>query len=640
MFSPLGLFSKITCPVHHVCDLPNCVFSHEEAQSQRTGRQTPAEELEQLNSRKRRKLDTHVEAQAVPIDRPMSASFIGRLVKSPPTPPSEVDESPALEGSADSGSRELRNVRSISPPPLTRPHAVPVVQSCRPVATVSQKAETLNPRKLLKPPASHASRMIYLKKLHELMSNLNEKTGKSDDPEVKALKMDAVDLVRLALDEEEKIASEHTTVYPNVIKLRMVSLSKMTLEQWKLERLQVDSEGKSRSKLPENVQMRDLSTGLTTAQEIQVLPHLFADQEKLKPFGYVTCPPTESEVRCAQEGVEASQGWEVCDRCKSRFQVFPNRREDGSLTGGGTCKYHHGRANWAGKGETHSGAREKTYTCCNEAIGVTTGCTTHETHVFKVNDAKRLASILQFAQTPENPKAPPDRAVAFDCEMAYTVQGMELIRLTATSWPDGDELLDVLVKPFGAVLDLNTRYSGVSADIFVSALPYGTSSPVPALVAGPKTLCIVDSPKRARELLFQLISPTTPLIGHAIENDLNVTRIIHPSIIDTVLLFPARGGLPSRRALRALAKEMLWRDIQVAGAKGHDSKEDANAAMDLVRVSLGTQWRNMERTGWRFVEGRLTAPVQQAQPQHEARSAPVGAEPREQTHKRQRDPDE
>ena len=194
-------------------------------------------------------------------------------------------------------------------------------------------------------------------------------------------------------------------------------------------------------------------------------------------------------------------------------------------------------------------------------------------------------------------------AVCYDCEMGYTVYGLELIRLTAVSWPDGEELLDVLVRPLGAVLDLNSRYSGVYPKDFLAAKPYEEAK---NLEKGSKELLIVESPQAARQLLFRFLSPRTPLIGHAIENDLNTTRIIHPAIIDTVLLFPHPSGLPRRRALKALAKQVLDRDIQIGhGSAGHDSREDALATGDLVRWQVGRKWKELQKEGWKFVEGKL-----------------------------------
>ena len=127
-------------------------------------------------------------------------------------------------------------------------------------------------------------------------------------------------------------------------------------------------------------------------------------------------------------------------------------------------------------------------------------------------------------------------------------------------------------------------------------------------VNGKRLPPIVDSPMVARNLLFKLLSPSTPLIGHAIENDLNAARIVHPCIVDTVLLFPHPAGLPRRRALKTLAKQMLGRNIQIGGSLGHDSKEDAIATGDLVRVKVGRKWKEMQREGWTRQEGRFVPP--------------------------------
>lgn len=43
-------------------------------------------------------------------------------------------------------------------------------------------------------------------------------------------------------------------------------------------------------------------------------------------------------------------------------------------------------------------------------------------------------------------------------------------------------------------------------------------------------------------------------------------------------------------------------------AAGHDSKEDANAAGDLVRWAVGREWEKMGRVGWKLVGGKLVPP--------------------------------
>lgn len=187
---------------------------------------------------------------------------------------------------------------------------------------------------------------------------------------------------------------------------------------------------------------------------------------------------------------------------------------------------------------------------------------------------------------------------------------MELIRLTAVSWPDGKPLLDILVRPMGEILDLNSRFSGVFPEHYATAIPYNPSSPTQETSdSEPQPLQVVDSPAAAREVLFQHIQPDTPLIGHAIDNDLNTCRIIHPTIIDTVILYPApRGGLPFRMSLKTLCRKFLEREIQTGGDRGHDSKEDAVATGDLVRVKAMETWKVLKAKGWIIKDGRLVLP--------------------------------
>jgi hypothetical protein len=85
-------------------------------------------------------------------------------------------------------------------------------------------------------------------------------------------------------------------------------------------------------------------------------------------------------------------------------------------------------------------------------------------------------------------------------------------------------------------------------------------------------------------------------------------------LIDTALLFPHNAGLPYRNALRTLVSLHLGRAIQVVGSavEGHDSKEDAIAAGDLVRFAIGKEWERMRRGGWSLEDKdgikRLVAP--------------------------------
>ena len=445
----------------------------------------------------------------------------------------------------------------------------------------------------------------------------------------------------MALDEEEKAATDNPTVYSNVVKLRLVQFKNMKLEAWKklrAEKIALDTVPEA---LPHIDPPPPIETGLTALEEVAVLPKLVAQQAGLQKFNYVIAPPSEAEIDAAKKGVEASQGWEQCDRCKTRFQVFAGRREeDGALTSGGRCTYHPGKTVRPMKSKTDAikGHVESTYSCCSETVGSSSGCTTVATHVFKVSAAKRLAAVMPFERTPENPNVSHEQAVCFDCEMGYTVFGMELIRLTATAWPSGDELIDVLVRPMGEVLDLNSEFSGVFPEHLTEAVPYSASvlhsrsqkdDGGSRAEADNTALMIMESPAAARELLFTLLSPHTPLIGHAIENDLTAARIVHPTIIDTVLLYPHPRGLPIRYGLKLLTAKHLGRDIQTGGAAGHDSREDARAAGDLVRLKVAETWAALKREGWEFREGVLSPPLPKDAPKGQTKVlGPGGSRPK------------
>lgn len=622
MFSSSGCFSSINCPLQHECTLLNCIFRHELVTN--NDDVTSVHEPEP----KRRRLSPEASLRRPTSRYEESAQVFTGAINTAPLPLEDEElRDTKVEYSIGTLPKEGNNSEArsttpaqkpISPPPIKRLERPVVDRDAKKAVKISSKPlETLNPRMVTKAPANHQTRHLYLKKLHEGMVRLNEEAKKSTDASIKALTLTDGELITLALDEEEKIAKENGPVYGNIIKLRMVSYSrKMTLAEWKVERLKASEITNGQKTGLQSSVTNDsntpLLTGLTQAEELRVLPQLIANQSGLDRYGYVTTPPIALQVDKASEAVAKADGWENCDRCKARFQVYPERREDGALTTGGRCRYHHGRIVYPERNSSggYTNSKERTYNCCNETVGSSVGCVYADTHVFKVEDPSRLATVLQFERTPANTEVEPDSAICYDCEMGYTVYGLELIRLTAVSWPNGEDLLDVLVRPYGAVLDLNSRHSGIYPKDFLAAKPYQETKDS---VKSSKELRIVESPQVARELLFKLLSPHTPLIGHAIENDLNTTRIVHPAIIDTVLLFPHPSGLPRRRALKALAKQVLNRDIQTGhGSAGHDSREDALATGDLVRWQVSRKWREMQRDGWKFVNGALVQPTSKA----------------------------
>jgi hypothetical protein len=526
----------------------------------------------------------------------------------------------------------------LSSTPTTKPDVAPqkvAPQHATPQKATPRKPETLNPRHLKSAaPAAHDFRYKALKLLHDQFQRHNEDL-KKDAKDEKKLVLSAQELIWLALDEEQKMAVDKPSVYQNIIKNRIMTYKRMTPSQWKDERA-AECKKKEAQATPGNTRKsvlgppKVIDTGLTPEQEVEFLARLHTPIDGLSKWGYVPTPPTEADIAKAREGGEASLGWEVCDRCTTRFQVFPGRREeDGALTSGGKCVHHPGRPYFPERAFGDTDRPAKKYRCCQQVVSESPGCVSGNTHVFKTTSPARLASIIPFAETPPNPLVPKDRAVCFDCEMGYTVRGMELIRLTATSWPDGKELLDVLVRPVGEILDLNSRYSGVWPEDMVNAEPWSaekasiqdqtdkqktekSTNEADTKPPTKKKMQIVSSPTVARDLLFSLLSPSTPLIGHGLENDLNSVRIIHPTLIDTILLYPHRRGLPMRHGLKMLMETQLNRAIQVETVDGkvvgHDSAEDARAAGELVRLKVMEKWKDLKAEGWTVEEGGFVAP--------------------------------
>jgi hypothetical protein len=641
MFSSKGLFKDITCPKLDDCTLPACIFSHPEPGKTRQN-DAEAQEYDPFAlgtspppPTKKRKLDHNSALTSRLTDRISSprgslvegTSETARIVSSEVAIPFKDHRS---KGKAES-SNVPANVsqpkppsttpaspqRPVSPPPRkVKPNAASTADSPKTKPPESLKVESLVPRAVPQAPDLLKKRLVILQGLHQQL-NIQNKRIIAGDSKWKSVILTDQELAKFALDKEEEAARKYESeIYRNHMTQQIFKIKKMSEEEWRAfvghgVRKQPERTSKAVSMPPFK-----RSSGLATAeQEHAVLRSIRTSLAGLEEYGYVTKQPTAVEIASARAGAEASAGWEKCDRCDTRFQVFAGRDSDGRLTTGGPCLYHWAKWNRPPPQKTDrvNGRAAPTYACCNKEIG-SEGCTEAESHVFKVSDKKRLASIWQFEHTPANAmtkKTP----VSFDCEMGYTTLGLEVIRVTAVSWPEGSELLDVLVRPYGEVLDLNTRFSGVSKKQFMEAVTYDEilhrRGGVTVNEVEVKALSKVESPAAVRQLLFDLLTPETPLIGHAIDNDLNVVRIIHPLVIDTVLLYPHPKGLPIRFGLKMLASKHLDRHIQASDAAGHDSKEDAIATGDLVTVAVAEKWKRMERGSWTF-DGDLLVPPQAA----------------------------
>ena len=85
--------------------------------------------------------------------------------------------------------------------------------------------------------------------------------------------------------------------------------------------------------------------------------------------------------------------------------------------------------------------------------------------------------------------------------------------------------------------------------------------------------------------LVRMIAAKDIIVGHALHEDMTALHLEHGRIVDTQEVFPHPDGPSERVSLRSLAKKHLGRNIQI-GAVGHDSKEDALAALDIIKTQV------------------------------------------------------
>ncbi|KAH9360822.1 hypothetical protein HPB48_009384 [Haemaphysalis longicornis] len=168
--------------------------------------------------------------------------------------------------------------------------------------------------------------------------------------------------------------------------------------------------------------------------------------------------------------------------------------------------------------------------------------------------------------------------------MCFTIRGFEVARVSVVDC-NGTTVYDSYVRPGSPVLDYNTAFSGITAAHLRNV--HTTLQDVQAA-------------------LLRLFNASTVLVGHGLENDLRVLRMVHGTVVDTAVVFPHHRGLPYRRSLRSLVGDYLNRGVP-DGPLGHDSVEDAKACMELMLWKAAQDQEQRDRLS-RWAGGRQRQP--------------------------------
>ncbi|PVG00551.1 ribonuclease H-like protein [Serendipita vermifera] len=350
------------------------------------------------------------------------------------------------------------------------------------------------------------------------------------------------------LQEEEIHAKTNKTTYRNAIISSIAGLKKRPVPE-SPEDPSVGSDGtRAQRKLAANFAKQ---TFVLKKDDIE---DLLLNETTMRLYGMpMEVPPTPGGERPHECGAEIK-----CDRCG---QIYIVTEDSTSIA----CHFHWGRPVRSKTG----GTKVQIFTCCSAPYPSSPGCQTGA-HVFMEKDIEGLHRRHPFSHSSKTTLASQLDIATIDCEGFYTTQGMSVARVSVCDG-DGKVVFDELVRPDEGFpyphphfIDLVYRFSGVTS---IEGATFDL--------------------KGVRQALDALIGPETIIIGHAVENDLMMLRMIHPLIIDTIVLYPSPLGLPYKRSLRVLAQEFLGRSIQTGGeTAGHSSAEDALATLDLVKYHV------------------------------------------------------
>ncbi|KAF8534977.1 ribonuclease H-like domain-containing protein, partial [Trichophaea hybrida] len=228
------------------------------------------------------------------------------------------------------------------------------------------------------------------------------------------------------------------------------------------------------------------------------------------------------------------------------------------------CVFHPGKRQIPNKND-----KRRLYSCCDDTGR---GCASRPAHDYMTPDRRLVAKYQEYSLTPTHSHRTTTRkrqAVVLDCEMAGVVGGAgELILLCVADYLTGETLLNTLVRPTMQVVDWRTRVSGVTQQAMTTAIYRGEA---------------LSGWKEARLELWKHIDADTILIGHSLQHDLDVLRIIHTRVVDSAILARNAADPNGRQwGLKTMCDELLHLNIQTNGMRGHDCFEDVMATREVV----------------------------------------------------------
>ncbi|KAF7588802.1 hypothetical protein BBP40_005195 [Aspergillus hancockii] len=164
------------------------------------------------------------------------------------------------------------------------------------------------------------------------------------------------------------------------------------------------------------------------------------------------------------------------------------------------------------------------------------------------------------------------RAVVIDCEMVEVRKWQrEIALLSAVDFLTGEVLINNYVQPTAKVTNWMTKISGVTPAAMAEAVSKGQA---------------LRGWQSARQALFNYVDANTILIGHSLNNDLDVLGIYHTNIVDSVILaseavFGSTSIFKRLYGLKTLSEEFLKLHIQPKN-HAHICLEDTFATREVV----------------------------------------------------------